>query len=83
MGIGNCLFCAGKRGIGCTWTGIHWRKKNNTKMGMGLRFEQDSHWDYGIYMGFRQWEIGRDPPLPFRPLFPGTPVPVFFACVQV
>ena len=26
MGAGNCLFCAGKMGITCTGTGIHWPK---------------------------------------------------------
>ena len=34
-------------GISCTGTGVHCPKKQS-KMGMGLRFEQDSHMDHEI-----------------------------------
>ena len=51
MGAGICFFKRRGNGVLCTGTGIHEKKKNNRKMGMGFQFEQhrlglwDLSWD--------------------------------------
>ena len=51
MGAGICFFKRLGNGVLCTGTGIHEKKKNNRKMGMGFQFEQhrlglwDLSWD--------------------------------------
>ena len=58
MAVRNCLFsvfCAGIREISRTGTGISWAKQQS-KMGMRLRFDQKSH--NGISSKFELIVIG-------------------------
>ena len=64
MGAGICLLLG--NGILCTGTGIHEKKKNNRKMGMGFQFEQnrlglwDLSWD--LKKKTISWEMGLGTP---------------------